>query len=97
EGEEGEGGQGDLQGEEEREPGLVGEEALQEVERVRDGREGQGDAFMNVGVPEAQLDRAQAFPHEAAQGEELERKVAEVEAVAGQETRQEGEEGRAQE
>ncbi|PYQ19083.1 MAG: hypothetical protein DMF79_13460, partial [Acidobacteria bacterium] len=86
-----------MQGEKEREARLLGEEGLEQVERIGKGGERQGDAFVDVRVPEAQLPGAQPLDHEAPQGEELQREVAEVKAVPGQEAPQEGQEGHGQE
>ena len=86
------GGQGQVESQDQGQPRLRGSQGLKEIEGIADGEEGQGLALVGEGAPVAELARAQAGEGEEAQGEEVAAEVAEEEALAGQEPAGEGQE-----
>ena len=82
-----------MEGEREGEEGVVGPEDLEEVERVAEGGQGQGDALVHERVPQPHLAPPQALEGKETQREELLAEVPEVERSAGQRPAQEGQEG----
>jgi hypothetical protein len=92
--EEREGGEGHVEGERERDAGVVGPDELEDVERVADRGQGQGDALAHQGVPQPHLAVPEAVEGEPAHRQEVLAEVAEVERRAGQRPAQEREECR---
>src|SRR4029453_7893195 len=89
EGEEEEGPERDVQGEQQRQQLGPGRERAEQVRQVADRRQRHRHAFVQIGVPERQLAGAQPLEREAAQRKEVEREIAEVQARTGEGAAQE--------